>query len=295
MNANGYNLIHCHSPIGGMVCRLANRLSKSYKRTRMIYTAHGFHFFRGAPVLNWLLYYPVEWFCARFTDVLITINKEDYLLAQRLPLKKGGVTKFVPGVGIDLERIGQYPKMREELCRDCGISEDTVLVLSVGELNDNKNHRVVVESMPDLPSNVHYLICGQGANAQKLQEQAETLCCGDRLHILGYRNDVVSVMKSCDLFVLPSKREGLSVALMEAMACGLPCYAGNIRGNVDLLDQPGGVLLNMESFGTELVKHINGIADLAQHKVFCEKMNRQTINGFSKTIVQEIMRSIYAE
>ena len=295
MEKNGYDLIHCHSPIGGMVCRLANRLSKTYYQTRMLYTAHGFHFYKGAPKLNWLLYYPVEWLCARYTDKLITINKEDYILAQRLPLKKGGSALYVPGIGIDLEKIEQYPQMREQLCKSCGIDENAVLMLSVGELNDNKNHKVVLEKLPEFPPNVHYLICGQGQNEQKLQDMAETFSCGNRLHILGFRNDVVSIMKSCDFFVFPSKREGLSVALMEAMACGMPCCAGNIRGNSDLLEQAGGILLNMDSFGEELVKHIQKIPDLTQYKQLCKERNLKVINGFSKTVVQEKMRSIYAE
>ena len=123
---------------------------------------------------------------------------------------------------------------------------------------------------------------------------AQKLGCSDRLHVLGYRDDVLSVMKSCDVFILPSKREGLSVALMEAMACGLPCCASNIRGNRDLLNKADGGLFSIEDIACRLVEYLNGIDDLSQFKGQNSKKNKEKISGFSSVIVQEKMREIYA-
>ena len=294
MDHRSYDLIHCHSPIGGMICRLANRMSNHYRSTRMIYTAHGFHFFHGAPLLNWLLFYPAEAFCAFFTDTLITINREDYAAAQKFKLKKGGSVTYVPGIGVNLDRLAILQPDREKLCRELNIPQECTLMLSVGELNDNKNQQVVVEALQQLPANYHYIICGQGDLGNKLEALANDLGCAEHLHILGYRDDVISIMKSCDLFIFPSKREGLSVALMEAMACGLPCCASKIRGNCDLLSHGGGVLLNLNTFTDDLVKHLREIPDLAKYKTICKTANEERIAGFSRACVHELMRSIYA-
>lgn len=296
MNERNYSVIHCHSPIGGMVCRLANRFSKGYGKTKMIYTAHGFHFYKGAPKKNWLMYYPVERICGHFTDVLITINREDFALAQKFRLKKNGSVQYVPGIGLNLSAIEAAGEKRKDLCEECGIASDSVLMLSVGELNDNKNHRSVVSVLNQLPHNVHYLICGQGANESQLERLAESLGCGDRLHLLGYRGDVTSVMKSCDLYVFPSKREGLSVALMEAMACGLPCFASDIRGNCDLItNSVNGMLLPLEDFGAALVEQVGKIEDLTKYKDRCREANKEIIRGFSEAVVQQCIGEIYAQ
>lgn len=236
MNEKKYDLVHCHSPIGGIICRLANKHSKHYDSTRMIYTAHGFHFFKGNNPLKNFLFRNIERYGARYTDTLITINKEDYAAAKKFKLRKNGTVEYVPGVGIDIDKINSIQGNKEELCKELNIPVDTILLLSVGELNDNKNHKVVIECLPKLPKNVHYLICGVGPLKEEHKELAKKLDVSDRLHLLGYRNDVIRIMKSCDIFVFPSKREGLSVALMEAMACGLPCIASEIRGNVDLFN-----------------------------------------------------------
>lgn len=292
MNTERYELIHCHSPIGGMICRLANRFSKSYGKAKMIYTAHGFHFYKGAPKKNWLFFYPVERFCSRYTDVLITINQEDYALAKRK--MKAKRVEYVPGIGIDLNRLAAFPQERQVLCDCLGIPTDSVLMLSVGELNENKNHSSVVKVLDQLPKNYYYLICGQGVSHPMLEALAREHGCEDRLHILGYRDDVISIVKSCDLFVFPSKREGLSVALMEAMACGMPCVASDIRGNCDLVDDgAGGMLLKTEAFGQELVERLKKIEDISAYKKNCGQINKQKVNMFSREIVGKRMAEIY--
>ena len=237
MNENKYDLIHCHSPIGGLICREANKHSENYNNCRMIYTAHGFHFFKGNNPIKNIIFKSIEKHAAKYTDILITINKEDYEAASTFKLKADGYVEYIPGVGIDIKKINSIKGNKEKMCIELNISVDSILLLSVGELNVNKNHISVIKCLPNLANNIHYIICGQGPLKDEYLKLAEELNVRDRLHILGYRNDVLRIMKSCDLFVFPSKREGLSVALMEAMACGLPCIASNIRGNQDLLDK----------------------------------------------------------
>lgn len=235
INKNSYDLIHCHSPIGGIVCRLANKNSNHYENSRMIYTAHGFHFFKGNNPLKNFIFKNIEKYGARYTDTLITINKEDYEASKQFKLRKNGKIKYVPGVGIDVDKINSINGNREKLCKELNIPNDSILLLSVGELNDNKNHKVVIESLSSLPDNVHYLICGVGSLKEQHIQLAKERNVENRLHLLGYKNNIIEIMKSCDVFIFPSKREGLSVALMEAMACDMTCIASNIRGNIDLI------------------------------------------------------------
>lgn len=292
MNENGYDLVHCHSPIGGMICRLANRFSKHYKKTKMVYTAHGFHFFRGAPLANWILFYPVESICSRFTDVVITINKEDFAFSQKLRLKKGGFRRYVPGIGIDTDFIDGVESAGEKIREELGLGEKDVILLSVGELNDNKNHKVVVEALPSIPENFHYLICGKGGNREMLAELAESLSCEDRLHVLGFRSDVLNILKGSDIFVFPSFREGLSVALMEAMAAGKSVVATGIRGNTDLVDPEGGVLFDPSS-SESFIAALQSL--LESDYALKGEYNKEKIRAFSKEKVSVMMEEIYAE
>lgn len=234
---NRYDLVHCHSPIGGLVTRLACRKVRK-QGTKVIYTAHGFHFYKGAPLKNWLLYYPVEKLCSYFTDVLITINHEDYNLAKKK--MKAKQIEYVPGVGIDLTKFGKSTFDKSAKRKELGIPDDAILLLSVGELNENKNHETIIRAIENL--DVYYIIAGTGSLDGHLQSIIDVLGMTNRVKLLGFRNDIGELCETSDIFVMPSYREGLSVALMEAMASSMPCVVSNIRGNTELIDENGGSL-----------------------------------------------------
>ncbi|MBQ9416038.1 MAG: glycosyltransferase [Clostridia bacterium] len=226
-----FDLVHCHSPIGALVSRWVFRKYR-HKGTRVIYTAHGFHFCKGSPIKNWILYYPIEKICSKWTDELITINQEDYELAKRK--MKAGRVEYVPGVGIDTETFANATVDKDKKREELGIPKDAKVLLSVGELNDNKNHQLVIKAIAQLgDANIHYVIAGQGCKEQYLRELALKL--NVNLHLLGFREDVKELYKMADVFVFPSKREGLPVALMEAIASECVPVASRIRGNVDLV------------------------------------------------------------
>ena len=232
---NDYDIIHCHTPVAGVLTRLAARNSKN---TTVIYTAHGFHFFKGAPLLNWLIYYPVERFCAKFTDKLITINKEDYERAQHFKLRKNGKVYYVPGVGIDIEKIRNTKVDAYQKKKELGIPENIPILLSVGELIKRKNHETVLKSLSKLENkNFAYLICGRGVLMEYLQNLTKQLGLESKVKFLGFSKDVAEICKTADLFIFPSYQEGLPVALMEVMAADLPAIASNVRGNRDLLSK----------------------------------------------------------
>lgn len=232
---NCFDIIHCHTPTGGALARLAAMHTRMCGYTKVIYTAHGFHFYKGAPLLNWLTYYPIEKFLSRYTDVLVAINKEDYEIAKNNMYAKK--TEYIPGVGIDVEKIQNIKVDRNKKRGELGIPADAFVLISVGELNKNKNHEIVIRALKAINSqdNIHYIIAGQGILRRHLLDLVESYGLMDKVHLLGFRSDVIELLKSSDYFVFPSLREGLPVALMEAMACDLPVIGSKIRGNRDLI------------------------------------------------------------
>lgn len=285
-----YALIHCHSPIGSVVARIAGRKARKKYKTRVIYTAHGFHFYKGAPRRNWMIFYPIEKFCSRFTDVLITINKEDYNFARKH--MKAGRIEYIPGIGVDTEKFQlrnfDKKKKREEL----GVADDDVMVLSVGELNQNKNQEVVIKAIAGLKNpKIHYFIAGKGNQKSYLTELASDL--GVNLHLLGYRTDIIELLNTADFFAFPSFREGLSVALMEAMAAGLPCVASEIRGNVDLIDQEGGYLCRPDDVGG-FAKGIKILSCNPEKRENFGRHNQTVMKAFDIHKVMEMISGIYS-
>ena len=285
MEYEDFDLLHCHTPVGGVLARIVARKYRK-KGMRVIYTAHGFHFYAGAPLLNWLIYYPIEKWLSRFTDVLITINNEDYQRAKKKFHAKE--TKYIPGVGIDVEKIQAVQVDREKKREELGIGKDDFLLLSVGELNKNKNHELG-------DPKIKYAICGQGPLKEYLEELAEKLGVRNQLFLLGFRTDVIEICKSADVFVFPSKREGLSVALMEAMACGLPCIVSKIRGNMDLVvDKENGFLFgigNVDEFNKKMLILLRS----KEVRVFMNKRNIQRSHDYTIENTKKIMCAIYGE
>lgn len=289
-----YDIIHCHTPVGAALTRLAAEDARK-KGTKVFYTAHGFHFYDGAPLVNWLTYYPVEKWLAHKTDVIITINKEDYHRAKKK--FKAGKVVYVPGVGIDLSRFESKPYIREKKRKELGFKEDDLLLLSVGELIERKNHRVVLEAIGKLKEkefykHLHYIICGIGVLEDELKELCKTLGISDHVHFLGYRNDISDICNAADVFVFMSYQEGLPVALMEAMACGLPVICSKVRGNTDLIDD-GKNGLFAEKKADDVGRKIEELAENPEKRKAISLAAEKTIKRFDLTSVEEKMMKIY--
>ena len=233
-----YDLIHCHTPMGGALARLAASSARN-KGTKVIYTAHGFHFFKGARLINWLAYYPVERMLSRKTDLLVTINQEDHTRAKGF---HAGRTEIVNGVGLDLDRFRvATAEEKAAVRRELGLKEGDTFGISVSRLTREKGCMVLIEAVHKLADpNFHMFILGDGAEEAEMRSRIHQLGLEDRIHLLGFRADVDRLCPAADLFVFSSLREGLPVALMEAMACGVPIVASDIRGNRDLIDSDRG-------------------------------------------------------
>lgn len=288
-----YDIIHCHTPVGAMLTRLAAKQTRK-QGTKVFYTAHGFHFYKGAPAINWILYYPVEKWLSRYTDVLITINKEDY---ERAKTFKAGKVCYVPGVGIDLKKFNAGYVNKEQKRKEIGVSADDFVLLSVGELIPRKNHEVVIRALSvlkqlDKLNHIEYVICGRGAYEADLKKLAEGLDVTDHVHFLGYRNDISEICNCADLFVFMSHQEGLPVALMEAMACGLPTVCSNIRGNTDLIeDGVTGLLAN--NTPEEVAESISEMKSDTALRNRVASAALQKIKQFDLSSVEDEMSKIY--
>lgn len=236
LEQSNYEIIHCHTPIGGLVARLAARKTKK-RGTKVIYTAHGFHFCNGAPLINWLLYYPIEKWLANYTDCLITINQEDYQRAtNQLKAKQ---VEHVHGVGIDTNRFKPLTQSeKEERKKSFGYQADDFLLFYAAEFNKNKNQEFLLRSLSSIKEqvpNAKLLFAGEGSLLKNCQDQAKLLGVSHMVDFLGFRSDIDKIVPICDIAVASSFREGLPVNIMEAMACGLPVVAVDNRGHRELV------------------------------------------------------------
>lgn len=290
-----YDIIHCHTPVGGVLTRLVTKNIRRHDPTwitKVIYTAHGFHFYKGAPLINWMVYYPVEKHLSRYTDVLITINQEDYARAvNKFSAKK---TFLVNGVGVDLEKFAHPTKSQKELRAELAIAEDAIVIISIGELNKNKNHRAVINSLSEISTekNVVYMIAGIGDMSADLKALAVERNID--LRLLGYRKDVPNLLSISQIFAFPSFREGLSLSMMEAMASGKAIIASQIRGNCDLITSgQNGFLFDPINGNADLEEGLQSlIEDETLRKNFGERA-KESVQSYSLVEVKKVMKKIY--
>ena len=283
-----YEFIHCHTPIGSIIGRLAAKKT----HTKIIYTAHGFHFFKGAPLKNWLLFYPPEWICSWMTDVLITINKEDYARAKKhLHAKR---VEYIPGVGVDVEKFASCKVDKKKKCKELGIPDDKFILLSVGELQERKNHIVVIEALNKLHNpDIYYLIVGQGRLKEEYEKKIKEYGLEKNIKLLGFRSDIDELCKIVDCFVHPSIREGLGIAPLEAMASGVPLISAFVNGMKDYtIEGKSGCCINPNSI-EDMVRAILKMCHNEEFRLKCGENNSETAKQFDLKNSKLIMSKIY--
>lgn len=283
---NKYDFVHTQTPVAGALTRI---VANSFN-IKTLYVAHGFHFFKGAPKKNWILFYPIEKILSNSTHTLITINDEDYRRAKKFNAKN---LEYIPGVGIDVNFPILSDKEKEEKKESLNLSGQNVLI-SVGELSDRKNHKVVISALANIKElDFQYLIVGLGEKKNDLEDLIQQYDLQEKVKLLGYRKDIMDLLQISNIFVFPSYQEGLPKALMEAMASGLPSIVSNIRGNSDLIiEGEGGYLFDPDDFSTlsEDLKRVIGSPKLKEE--FSE-FNKNRIKDFSKEKVNSRMQEIY--
>ena len=255
---NHFDLIHVHTPTVSILTRLAARKARK-EGTTVMYTCHGFHFHNAAPKKNWMMFYPMERLMSRFCDYIVTINKEDFNRAKTFHAPN---VRYIPGVGVNINRIHDCKIDKRAYKRDIGVPEDCVLILSIGEMIERKNHEVIVRALAKVQNpNVYYAICGKGPLREHLEQLANELGVGDRVKFLGFRKDIPELCNTADISAFPSRIEGLGLAGIEAMAAGVPLVSSNVHGILDyVIDGKTGYALDPEDVDG-FAKAISKLAD----------------------------------
>ena len=287
-----YDVIHCNTPIGGVLGRI---LGKKCKVEKVIYQAHGFHFYKGAPKINWMIYYPIEKLLARYTDALITINQEDFELSKNeFKLRNNGKIYYVPGVGIDTTQYKIEEKSRLAKRNELSLNDNDVALISMGDLIERKNYDIAIRAVAEANNPaIHYFVCGKGPEEKNLLAIAKNLGVSEKLHFLGFRSDIKELLAASDIFLFTTKQEGLPRSMMEAMASGLPCVASRIRGNTDLLQNvEGGYLCDINDISTYAEK-LNMLACDGELRQKMGRNNLHTIERFRTGTVTDAIRNIY--
>jgi len=288
IDKNQYSLIHCHTPLGGVIGRLASRDARK-KGTKVLYTAHGFHFYRGAALINWILYYPVEKLLSRYTDCLITINEEDYKNAVKNNFRANNI-KLVDGIGVDLCKFSpQTIEAKKVLRNKYGYHENEFILIYAADLNNNKNQDLLIKAVNLLNNripNIKLLLAGDGQLANQYNEQVNNLGLANNVNFLGYRKDIQRLLKLSDIVVSASKREGLPVNVMEAMATGIPLVVTDCRGNRDLvINDENGYVVNIDD--------VEGFAEaiqlLYESKELKEKFSKQSLEMVKRYSLESVM------
>lgn len=263
---NRYDVIITNEPVMGTMTRLAARKYRK-KGTKVIYFAHGFHFFKGSSKAMWIVFYPIERFSSRFTDVLVTMNNEDFELAKAKMHAKS--YEKIHGIGVDLSKFSYEDGIREEKRKSLGIDEDTFMLFTASELIKRKNLPLSVDIVKKLVNkgyNVKLFVRGEGVLEKEIREYIESQKMEDNVILLGYGKDIRDMCLAADADLFTSSQEGLPVALMEAMSCGLPCVVSDIRGAVDLIQNgEGGFVCNRQN-ADEFVSKIELLIERAIDK-----------------------------
>ena len=262
-----YDIIWTNEPVMGIMTRIAAQKARK-SGTKVLYMVHGFHFYKGAPLLNWILFYPVERLASSITDTIATINTQDYKVAKSF----GTVTaRYIHGIGVDTKRLN-VATTKGAIKEQLGINKDSIILLSVGELNKNKNHKVVLKAMHRIQNpTIHSLLCGKGPTRSLLEKMANQLGIADNVHFLGYRRDLAGIMCDSMVYIHPSKREGLPLAIIESMYRGLPIIASEVGGIVDLIEEgKGGYLCKCD----DVEKISQCLQQLIEDKEKCFLMGR---------------------
>lgn len=291
-----FDIVHCHTPMGAVVARLASKKARKIYGTRVIYTAHGFHFYKGAPKLNWLLFYPIEKYLAKYTDTLITINNEDYCLAQKKFSKRCKDIQYVPGVGIDIKKfdIKLSKKDQKDFKESLGLKESDYVLTCVARLDRNKNQLFlinVVEELVRYNNSIHLLLVGPDELNGYYQKIVDSKKLSNNIHFLGRRNDIPELLSISNIIVSASLREGLPVNIIEAIATGKPVVAYKCRGVIDLIEQGknGYIVDNIQEM-VQYIKRLSKSNDLTEKII---NFNRKKSEKFSIEHVSKMINDIY--
>ena len=283
----GFSLVHAHTETGGLILRLVGRISG----VKYYYTPHGMSFYKGSSIISQLVYRPLEWWICGGMDMNIAINEDELAVLKHW---NPNTATLVHGIGLDIKRFQNVSGSREAIRVSLEIPLNALVVLSVGELDWNKNHTVVIDALAQLNrKDVFYLICGVGPNHNSLLEKARNLGLEQQVKLLGYRKDIPELLHASDVFAFPSYHEGLPVSLMEAMAAGIPAVASDIRGCVDLIENTKGGYLANPSDCQQWVQALGFLFESVEKRKQISCHAKSVVMSYSFDAVKQELLSLY--
>ncbi|MBR4777336.1 MAG: glycosyltransferase family 4 protein [Lachnospiraceae bacterium] len=286
---NDYELICCNTPVGAAIGRLAARKKRKQSDTKVVYISHGFHFYEGGPKV-YKLYYLAEKLLVPYTDAMITINAEDYKVAKRICRGKKCKTYYVHGMGVDTKKYAAPDRSKEETRKEIGIPQEAKVLISVSEINKNKNLATTIKALSKIKDrDLYYVICGVGEELQNDKALAKQLGVEDRVLFLGYRKDINDLLNAADIFLFPSIREGLGMAPIEAMSAGLPVIASDIRGVHEYaVDRYNSILLDP----MDIKGFVKAIRLLCDNEALRKKLGENAKKSVKKFDIENSMNTL---
>ena len=285
LNENHYDVVYCHTPVGGCVARLAARKARK-NGTKVVYFAHGLHFFSGAPIINWLIFFPIEKFMSLFTDAIFVINNEDYNRVKAKFPNRIYVKKF-PGIGVDFNRItvANPKETREQYRKKLGINQDDLVLIYIAEVIANKNQGYLLHALNKIletKENTKLLLVGPDHSDGKYISMADNLGLKDKVIFTGWRNDVGELLCTADICVASSIREGFGINLVEAMYHGLPVVAVKNRGHATVIqDGENGFLVPLNNSD----KMAEKVLEIANNPSLREKLSHVDVSKYDAIVV----------
>lgn len=285
-----FDIVHVHTETGGFMLRLSC-LIQSKCNTKFVYTPHGMSFWKGSSLKSQLVYRPLErWICSAM-DMNLGMNMEEL---ENLKRWNKRTAHYVHGVGLNVARMQNPARSREQMREEFGLTESDKFIASIGELDDNKNHITVIKALATLGrKDFKYVVCGVGPNKDMLLAEAEHMGLKENVILAGYRSDIPDVLNAADIFVFPSFHEGMPVSALEAMACGLPIICSDIRGNVDIIREGDNGYLFQPSDVETLARKLEYLLDDAEKRKVMGLKNKENVKDFSLESVTEELKRIY--
>ena len=262
IDKENYCLIHCHTAMGSVVARLA---AKKFRKNglKVLYTAHGFHFYKGGEIKNWLLFYPMEKFLSAYTDGIITINQEDYKLLKEKKFKNEH-SFLTSGVGINTGRLDNVAETVSDLRSKNNFKNSDFILLYIAEFIERKNHEFLVKHALELKAiipDIKILFAGRGKNLEAFKQLVVDNNISDIVHVLGFRTDMGEIIKMIDVGVSVSTQEGLPMNVAEQLYLGKPVVATRIRGHVDLIEHGKNGFLYTMGDHKEFISYVKRLHD----------------------------------
>ena len=290
-----YSIVHCHTPMGGVVGRLAS-VSIRKSNSKVIYTAHGFHFFKGSSLVDWILFYPIEKLLAKFTDKIITINEEDYKLAKKKFASKKTRIYKTNGVGVNINKFNvEKTDQKLQIRNRYGYKDSDLILFYAAEFINRKNHIFIVDNAKQWKSklpNLKIIFAGKGKLLETMKHRSQENSTDDIIDFLGFRKDIPDLLKMADIILTPSRQEGLPINIVEGMASGLPIIGSRIRGHIDLIDEGINGFTFLFSKNNEIPSYIEHI--IANYNDFSNNSIKKSLL-YSQDVVIKQITDIYVE